>query len=157
MTAVSNTVTLPEVPFGHAEPVSVHFDDLDPMGIVHNAKYALLFERALTPYWAERGFLFENGRITEPDMFHAVIEFSISYRAPIRGTGPILVHFWFERFGTSSAEYRFRLLSADGSTLHAEGRRAIVRLDPATLRPTPWTEAALTVGRALLRPESASL
>ncbi|MFK3981806.1 acyl-CoA thioesterase [Micromonospora sp. NPDC050397] len=157
MTSTSDTITPPEVPFGHAEPVWVHFEDLDMMGIVHNAKYALLLERALTPYWAERGFSFENGRLTAPDVFHAVVELSISFRAPIRGTGPILVHFWFERFGTTSAEYGFRLLSADGATLHAEGRRAIVRLDPATLRPTPWTEAALAVGQALLRPESASL
>lgn len=152
----SSTLTLPEVPFGHAEPVWVHFEDLDMMGIVHNARYALLLERALTPYWAQHGFVYQNGQLAVPDMFHAVVELSITYRAPIRGTGPIVVHFWFERFGTTSAEYGFRLLSADGATLYAEGRRAIVRLDPATLRPTPWTEDTLTVGKSLLRPESAT-
>ncbi|MGW4466032.1 acyl-CoA thioesterase [Micromonospora sp. NPDC004704] len=157
MTTASNTLTLPDVPFGHVEPIMVHFDDLDMMGIVHNAKYALLLERALTPFWADRGFAYENGQLSVPDMFHAVVELSVSFRAPIRGTGPILAHFWFERFGTTSAEYRFRLLSADGGTLHAEGRRAIVRLDPATLRPTPWTEDAIAVGKELLRPESATL
>ena len=38
--------------YGHAEPVAIHFDDLDAMGIVHNARYAVLVERALPPYWA---------------------------------------------------------------------------------------------------------
>jgi acyl-CoA thioester hydrolase len=155
MTSARGTITPPSFPFGHAESVLVHFDDLDMMGIVHNARYAVLMERALTPYWAERGHSFENGRFSSPDIFHAVRELTISFRAPIRGTGPILVHFWFDRFGTTSAEYGFRFLSADGATVHAEGRRAIVRLDPATLRPTPWTDAARSVGMALLRPESA--
>ena len=36
------------VHYGHTEPVPVHFDDLDPMGLVHNARYAVLLERALS-------------------------------------------------------------------------------------------------------------
>nr|MDT0659995.1 thioesterase family protein [Micromonospora sp. DSM 115978] len=144
------------VDFGHVEPVAIHFDDLDAMGFVHNARYPVLFERAVSPYWAQRGHSFTAGRPTSPDIFHAVRELTISYRAPIRGTGWIAVHFWLDRFGTSSAEYAFRVLSGDGGTLHAEGRRAIVRLDPATLRPAPWTAAAREVAAGLLRPAGAT-
>jgi acyl-CoA thioester hydrolase len=122
------------------------------MGILHNARYAVLVERALTPYWSARGHSFDGGRPTSPDVFHAVREFAITYRAPIRGTGLVAVHFWLEHFGETSAEYRFRFLSADGGTVHAEGRRAIVRLDPATLRPTPWTDAGRAVAATLMRP-----
>ena len=148
-TAVSTAP--PTVEFGHVELVSVHFDDLDAMGIVHNAKFAVLLERALTPYWAARGHAFTGGRSTSPDIFHAVRAFSISYRAPIRGTGEVAVHFWLEGFGETSAEYGFRFLSPDHATLYAEGRRAIVRLDPATLRPAAWTESARAVAATLLR------
>jgi acyl-CoA thioester hydrolase len=143
---------LPTVDFGHVEPALVHFDELDAMGILHNSRYAVLVERALSPYWAARGHSFTGGRPTSPDVFHAVREFAIAFRAPIRGTGPVSVHFWLNHFGETSAEYGFRILSADGRTVHAEGRRAIVRLDPETLRPTAWTQAAREVAATLLRP-----
>ncbi|HEX5543001.1 MAG TPA: hotdog domain-containing protein [Micromonospora sp.] len=141
-----------EVEFGQVEPVVVYFDDLDPLGVVHNARYAVLLERALSRYWAAHGHSFANGRPTSPDVVHAVREFTITYRQPIRGTGRIAVHFWLNHFGTTGAEYGFRFLSADGGTVYADGRRAIVRLDPATLRPTEWSDAARAVAATLLRP-----
>lgn len=139
-------ITVPTVDYGHVEPVTIYYDDLDAMGIVHNGRYAVLLERSLTPYWAA------HGQAVAPDMFHAVREFAISYLAPIRSTGTVAVHFWIEQLGESSAAYGFRFLSADGRTVHAQGRRAIVRLDPATLRPTAWTDAARAVAKTLLRP-----
>ncbi|SDY14187.1 acyl-CoA thioester hydrolase [Micromonospora pattaloongensis] len=144
-------LTTPVVDHGHIQPIPVHFDDLDAMGIVHNARYAVLFERAVSQYWAARGHSFENGRPTSPDVFHAVREFAITYHAPIRGTGDVLVHFWLERWGSTSAVYRFRFLSPDAATVHADGHRTIVRLDPATLRPAPWTDAARAVAANLLK------
>ncbi|MFU8853789.1 acyl-CoA thioesterase [Micromonospora sp. SL1-18] len=145
-------VDRPAVEFGHVEHVPVHFDDLDAMGILHNARYAVLLERALTPYWTARGIAFQNGPHSPPDVFHAVREFSITYRAPITGTGPVAVHFWLEHFGTTSARYGFEFRSVDGGTRYADGTRSIVRLDPASMRPTGWTEAARAVAATLLRP-----
>jgi len=152
MTTLAAASSTPTVDYGHIEPMVIHFDDLDAMGLVHNGRYAVLLERALTPYWSARGHSFANGRATTPDVFHAVREFSISYLTPIRGTGTVAVHFWLEQFGETSGEYRFRFLSPDGHTVHAEGRRVIVRLDPATMRPAPWTNAAREVAATLLRP-----
>ncbi|QOC89838.1 acyl-CoA thioesterase [Micromonospora craniellae] len=145
----------PAVAYGHLGQAMVHFDDLDALGILHNARYALLLERAITAYWSDRGVAYRGGRATTPDVFHAVREFTITYRAPVTGTGPIAVHFWLEHFGTSSGEYAYRFHSLDDTTTYAEGRRAIVRLDPATMRPTPWTDAARAVAGTLLRPTSA--
>jgi acyl-CoA thioester hydrolase len=139
------------VEYGHVEPLTIHFDDLDAMGIVHNGRYPVLLERAISPYWQARGHGYVDGRVTSPDLFHAVREFTITYRAPIRGTGEIGVHFWIEQLGETSATYGFRFLSKDGEAVYAEGKRAIVRLDPATLRPTAWTDAARTVATSLLR------
>lgn len=152
---MSNPVGSVPERFGHVEHVPVHFDDLDAMGILHNARYAVLLERALTPYWAERGVSFQGGRLSAPDVFHAVREFTITYHAPIAGTGPVAVHFWLDHFGTSSARYAFEFRSLDGHTRYAEGTRSIVRLDPATMRPTPWTEAARAIAATLLRPVAA--
>jgi acyl-CoA thioester hydrolase len=128
----------------------VHFDDLDAMGIVHNARYAVMLERALSAFWARHGFTFADGRASRPDVFHAVAEYAISYRAPVRGTGEVGVHFWVERMGESSVVYGFRVLSADGATVHAEGRRVNIKLDPVTLRPSPWTGEARAVAAKLM-------
>lgn len=135
------------VHYGHVEPVGVHYDDIDAMGIVHNARYAVLLERALTAYWTPRGHAFVDGGATSSDAFHAVREFSITYHAPIRDIGPVDVHFWVERMGGTSAVYGFRIRTGD--VVHAEGRRTIVKLDPATLRPAPWSEDARTIAAGL--------
>ncbi|HEX5596950.1 MAG TPA: thioesterase family protein [Micromonosporaceae bacterium] len=143
-----------DVEFGHIEHVPVYFDDLDPMGIVHNARYAVLLERGLSTYWAARGHSFKEGRPSSPDVIHAVRELTITFHAPIRGTGQVAAHFWFNHFGTTSAEYGFRLLSTDGCQVHAEGRRTIVRIDPVTMRPTAWSDALRAIAPALLRPSA---
>lgn len=139
------------VDYGHVEPVAVHFDDLDAMGIVHNARYAVFLERALSDWWSRHGYAFSDGIPTKPDVIHAVAEYSISYRTPVRGTGEIGVHFWLDRLGERSATYGFRVISADGSVVHAEGHRVNVRLDPVTLRPTPWTDESNALAATLIR------
>ena len=143
---------LAAVEYGHAEPLPVHFDDLDAMGLLHNARYAVLLERALSAFWSRNGHNYDGGRPTTPDVFHAVREFAITYRAPIRGTGDVLVHFWLDRLGETSAVYGFRFISPDGGTVYADGRRINVRLDPKTLRPAAWSDHARAVASKLLRP-----
>ena len=135
--------------YGHAMLLPVYFDDLDPLGMVHNARYALLVERALATFWKQRGHAFQEGRPVTPDVFNVVKQFSISYRAPIRGTGDVLVHFWLGDIGRSCAVYYFRLLSSDGTTTYADGRRVVIKLDQKTLRPSPWTPDARAVAESL--------
>jgi acyl-CoA thioester hydrolase len=153
----STAATTPVVPWGHAAPTPVHFDDLDAMGMVHNARYALLVERAITTWWAGHGVSFAGGRPTGPDAFNAVREFAISYHRPVLGTGEVVVHFWIERLGRTSADYHFRVLSSDGATVHAEGRRLAVRIDPATMRPAPWSDQGRMLAAALVRPAAEPL
>jgi acyl-CoA thioester hydrolase len=139
------------VPYGGVVPMPVHFDDLDAMGVLHNARYAVLVERAIVLWWSERGVSFSGGRPTTPDAFNVVREYSITFHRPVRGTGEVGVHFWLERMGTTSADYRFRVTSTDGATVYAAGRRVNVRLDPATMRPVPWTDHGRALGETLLR------
>ncbi len=145
------TAVLPTVDYGHVEPVSIHFDDLDAMGIVHNARYAVLLERAMTTYWAGHGVSFADGRPTTTDVFNAVREFTITYHRPIRGTGEVAVHFWLDHLGDTSAVYGFAFRSADLDTLYADGHRVNIKLDPVTMRPAPWTETGRAVAAGLLR------
>ena len=148
---MTTVIDAPAIPYGDLVRLPVHFDDLDAMGVLHNARYAVLVERAVVLWWAARGVSFTGGRPTTPDAFNVVREYAIAFHRPVRGTGEVGVHFWVERLGTTSADYRFRVISPDGATVYAEGRRVNVRLDPATMRPVPWTEQGRTIAAALLR------
>ncbi|GGS79901.1 thioesterase [Planobispora rosea] len=135
---------------GHLEPVQVHFDDLDAMGLLHNSRYALLVERAITAYWRRLGWAPDPAVSSFTDVFLAVREFKVTYHAPIVGVGEPLVHFWIERMGRTSGVYGFRVLSADRSVVHAEGYRVNVNLDPGTLRPTPFSDELRAAAGPLL-------
>ncbi|GAA1748529.1 thioesterase family protein [Luedemannella helvata] len=142
---------------GHTRTVTVHFDDLDAMGIVHNARYALMLERAITAFWAERGHSITASGPTSTDVINAVREFSITYHRPIRGTGDVNLRFWLEKLGETSAVVGFEFTSPDGDELYADGRRVNVKLDPRTLRPAAWSEEARGIAAGLLRtPEKIS-
>jgi acyl-CoA thioester hydrolase len=136
---------------GAAVPMPVHFDDLDAMGILHNARYAVLVERAVIRWWNERGVSFAGGRPTTPDAFNVVREYAITFHRPVTGTGDVVVHFWIDHLGSTSATYGFRVTSTDGGIVHAEGRRVNIRLDPATMRPAPWTDHGREIAAGLLR------
>ncbi|MFG2308350.1 acyl-CoA thioesterase [Streptomyces sp. NPDC048566] len=146
--APSAPVRLP----GRLLPVTVHFDDLDALGLLHNARYPVLVERAWTALWSERGVGFDGDWAAAGDACNAVKELRITYEAPVDRPGAYAVHLWLERLGTTGLTYGFRFCSADGSLTYAHGTRVLVRLDAATLRPAPWSETFRAAGRELLRP-----
>ncbi|MBV1853308.1 acyl-CoA thioesterase [Catellatospora tritici] len=144
------TTALLDMSTGTVRTATIHIDDLDIVGIMHNARYALVLERAMSEFWAEHGYGFRDGRPSSSDMIAAVREFTITYHAPIRGTGPVGVQFWLDSMGETSAVYGFRFLSEDGATVYADGRRVMVKMDPKG-RPTPWSPEARTIAAVLLR------
>ena len=121
--------------YGVTETVDVHFEDLDAQGVVHNARYVLLLERAMSAYWTRNGYPWDPSSPQFMSVFFVVKEFTITYHAPITRPGPVSVQFWIDHLGTTSAVYDFRVVSRDGTVTYAEGRRVQVRLDPTTLRP----------------------
>jgi acyl-CoA thioester hydrolase len=121
--------------YGVTETVDVHFEDLDAQGVVHNARYVLLLERAMSAYWTRNGYPWDPSSPQFMSVFFVVKEFTITYHAPITRPGPVSVQFWIDRLGTTSAVYGFRVVSQDEAVTYAEGRRVQVRLDPTTLRP----------------------
>lgn len=142
---------------GVHEIVQVHFDDLDAMGLLHNSRYAVLVERAIGAYWHRLGWASDPARSAFADVLMAVREFKVTYHVPITEPGEYPVHFWLERMGRTSGVYGFRVLSADHATVHADGYRVNVNLDPATFRPTPFSDAIRKAAEPLLRTELAAL
>ncbi|MER6224829.1 acyl-CoA thioesterase [Streptomyces sp. 900105755] len=148
----AEALPVPALSYGRLLPVSVHFDDLDALGMLHNARYPLLVERAWTELWQEHGIRFDGDWAAAGDACNVVRELLIGYEAPVTRSGTYAVHLWLERLGTTGLTYGFRFCSPDGATTYARGTRVLVRLDAATLRPAPWSEAFRAVARELLRP-----
>lgn len=133
--------------YDNSRPVQVYFHDLDALGMVHHAYYAILLERAWWPFWADRGYSPRS-----PDALQVIREMTVSYYFPITEVGEVSVELWVNRVGKTSADFRFAIRSADKTVLHAEGKRVSVRLDAKTHRPAPWGDEARRDMTALIRP-----
>lgn len=135
-------------PAAISHQVEVHFEDIDSTGVLHNARYLLLAERAFTAFWRSHGWHPDPARSAFSGAVQVVRSQAITYHLPVTGPGPVTVRFWFDRIGRSSYTYAYRILSADASTLHAEGTRVQVNLDSRTLAP----EALSAQMRAVAEP-----
>ena len=54
----------------------------------------------------------------------------------VLGTGEVRVRVWVEKLGRTSLTFGFRVLPPDEDADYAHGTRTMVRVDPATKRPT---------------------
>jgi acyl-CoA thioester hydrolase len=124
----------------HETVFGIYFDDLDPFNILHNARYLLLFERALGGFWMDSGCgAFQDS--DRPEQFHLVRHNAIDYLTPVRGVGKVRVRVAIAKIGRTSMTFEFRMLPLDRDLDHARGTRTVVHVDPATLEPRPWSDA----------------
>ncbi|XVV15016.1 acyl-CoA thioesterase [Actinoplanes sp. CA-131856] len=139
------------IEYGAVQPVEVYYDQLDAARTLYHGEYVRLVDRAATAYWESQGY---HHDVDEPEAetFILVRDFSITFDRPIRSYGPVLIHLWIERIGTTSYVMGFRVLSASGPEEYAHGSRVLVSIDPATMRPAPITGRSLEDLRKLLRP-----
>lgn len=121
----------------HETVFGIYFDDLDPFNILHNARYLLLFERALGAFWMDVGWgAFQAS--DRPEQFHLVRHNAIDYLAPVSGVGSVRVRVFVEHIGHSSLRFGFRMLPMDRDIDHARGTRTVVHVDPQSLEARPW-------------------
>ncbi len=132
----------------HEAVHGVYFDDLDAFRILHNARYVLLFERTVGSFWRHLGWGGPLDVQSNPDQFHLVRSNQVEYLRPVVGVGQVRVRVWVERLGTTSLVFGLRCLAMDEDTDHARGTRAIVRVNPDSWRPEPWSDSF----RETLRP-----
>jgi acyl-CoA thioester hydrolase len=118
----------------------VYFDDLDALNILHNVRFILFFERARGELFNALGFRWEDDFSVNPDKYHVVAEHSIRYLAPVRGEGDVEVELQPSHLGTSSAILAAKVRARHGDVVHAEGSTRLVRLEPGTQRPCPWSD-----------------
>jgi acyl-CoA thioester hydrolase len=118
----------------------VYFDDLDSFQILHNSRYLLLFERCIGEFWERMGWGGLLDAQLNPDQFHLVRKNQIEYLRPVRGVGQVRVRLQVARIGDTSVTFSFRVMPMDQDVDFAIGERVIVKVDPNTHRPAPWSE-----------------
>ena len=117
---------------------TVWFDEFDMVGVLHNARYAIHVERAMTAWYHTLNGL-------DPADDHVVVKhYEIEFLRPFtRKRGELLIEVGLGRLGNTSATYTFRCLSEadDGTEIeHARGNRTIVKVTRGDLRPAPWSD-----------------
>jgi acyl-CoA thioester hydrolase len=118
----------------------VYFDDLDALNILHNVRFLLFMERARGELFNALGFRWEDHFAINPDKYHVVAEHRIQYRRPVRGEGELCVAITPTHLGSSSCVLHATVDDLDGAITYADAVTRIVRLDPATGRPCPWSD-----------------
>jgi acyl-CoA thioester hydrolase len=118
----------------------VYFDDLDALNILHNVRFLLFVERARGELFNALGFRWEDEVAVNPDKYHVVAEHQIRYLAPVRGEGELVVEIAPRHLGRSSFVITAEVRGRHGSVLHAAGSTRLVRLDPTSNRPCPWSD-----------------
>lgn len=129
----------PQLPITTFEwPSTVAWDELDLMGLLHHARFAVHVERAFSALLAVLGFGYDPDPAVNADRRHAVVSLTACFGAPVSAPGPVLVRLTVMRLGRSSLRMAWSVHSACGTVRHAHGERVIVHVDQAN-RSTPWT------------------
>ena len=68
-----------------------------------------------------------------------VRDIAIELLEPMTEPATIRIDVWVDALSDISCVYGFLCSSADGRTAYARGERTIIKLDPASRRPTAWS------------------
>ena len=119
----------------------VYFDDLDALGVLHNARYPLLIERTIGDFWKKMGWGGLSDLHRNPDQFHLVRVNHFEYIKAVEGVDEVRVRVWVEKLGTTSLTFGFSVLPIDEDIICCAGYRVLVSVDPETRTSKPWSPA----------------
>lgn len=111
-------------PFRHR--FDVRYAELDPQGVVFNARYLEYADLIISAYWRAKELrMFGEGALE----FH-VANATVNYRKPIRAEEQIEGRAWTTRIGNSSMATRIELhgVAPDGGNNGADDLRAEIEL-----------------------------
>jgi acyl-CoA thioester hydrolase len=136
---------MPLSDFRFAHRFRVRWSEVDPQGVVFNARYLDYGDIGVTEYWRAVDFRGENG--AGPMDFH-VARAEVDFKRPVKSDEMIDIWARTERFGTSSMAVLIELHGSGQDDLRAVIREVHVFVDLATHKPKPIPEAVKAVFRA---------
>lgn len=112
-------------------PIELRWRDLDAFNHVNNSNFMTYLEEARIRWFDTVGDAWVTDE-TAP-LLAAV---QMNYKVPIPYPSKIVVELLADRLGNSSVTIGHRIVSDDGTTLHADGHVVMVWIDRRTGRPT---------------------
>ena len=115
----------------------IYWDQLDLLGVLHNAAYPALFERARTAFWRSLGI--DGYQDKDLDFPYYVVRNEINYLMPLTSEQEIRVRVFVEKIGRTSLTFGHDIFDNAHNQVSV-GSTTIVRIDPETKAPIPWSD-----------------
>ncbi len=124
----------------------VFLDELSA-GQLPNDRLAAHLSAAVDAFHTGKGC----GRHCTGDEVSVVRDILVEHLNPVTAAGTLRVDVWLDHLDENSCSYGFLCSSQDGLTPYARGERTVVKLDPALLRPSPWSSGFVEEHSKFLR------
>ena len=121
----------------------VRFSDCDPLGHVNNASYSTYLEQARIVLWRKQaGIELRSAALAGGQRGEGFIlaRTEIDFRSQAHDGDELEVRLGLERFGRTSATYRYEIVMADTGRLVASARTVQVWYDYDSGKPVPLTD-----------------
>lgn len=122
----------------HRYRTEIFFEELDQNGHLHNARFPVHVERAVSDFFSHEGISPAGSGNAKSDLVYAVRELHCEFINPVRATGHMLVVLWIQHLGRTSLTTRFVCCDVAENILYACGHRVIVKIDRQTGCIAPW-------------------
>ena len=139
---------------------AVYFDEMDPLGVMHNSRFAVHVERAQSALFEQLGYGWTDLSQRHEDIGYVVrataMEFTapvtsigyvvrataMEFTAPVTSPGVMTVEVIAVRLGRTSATWGYRCAVSSGAqeVPVAQGTRVVVKAD-ASGQPNAWTDS----------------
>ena len=121
---------------------AVYFDEMDPLGVMHNSRFAVHVERAQSALFEQLGYGWTDLSQRHEDIGYVVRATAMEFTAPVTSPGVMTVEVVALRLGRTSATWGYRCAVSGGAqeVPVAHGTRVVVKAD-ASGRPTAWTDS----------------
>ena len=121
---------------------AVYFDEMDPLGVLHNSRFAVHVERAQSALFEQLGYGWTDLSQRHEDIGYVVRATAMEFTAPVTSPGVMTVEVVALRLGRTSATWGYRCAVSGGAqeVPVAQGTRVVVKADGSG-RPVAWTDS----------------
>lgn len=120
--------------------VDVHFDQFDPLWILHHSQYLLIAERVQQAFFDH---VMEAERFDPeayPDVYTVVKDIQLNFLSPVDRPGRVHIALRVDQLRSGGMTTDLNFISPNSAQVYVQVRRTVCKLSGETGKPTAWTE-----------------